>query len=41
VPAGDLTPSEGAEIMGLVEAFRKALETSELDTRLAALEARQ
>jgi hypothetical protein len=41
VAAGDLTPTEGAAIMGLVDAFRKALETSELETRLAALEARQ
>jgi len=39
--AGDLTPTEGAAMMGLVDAFRKALETSELETRLAALEARQ
>jgi hypothetical protein len=39
--AGDLTPTEGAALMGLVDAFRKALETSELETRLAALEARQ
>ena len=39
--AGDLTPAEGAALMGLVDAFRKALETSELETRLAALEARQ
>jgi len=41
VAAGDLTPTEGAAIMGLLEAFRKALETSELESRLAALEARQ
>jgi hypothetical protein len=41
VAAGDLTPTEGTVIMGLVDAFRKTLETSELETRLAALEARQ
>jgi hypothetical protein len=38
VAAGDLTPSEGAAIMGLIEGFRRALETSELETRIAALE---
>jgi hypothetical protein len=38
--AGDLTPTEGAALMGLVDAFRKALETSEMETRLAALEAK-
>lgn len=30
VATGDMTPTEGAHIMGLVEAFRRALETSEL-----------
>jgi hypothetical protein len=40
VAKGDLTPTEGAALMGLVDAFRKALETSELETRLAALEAK-
>lgn len=41
VAAGELTPAEGAAVMGLVDTFRKALETNELETRLAALEARQ
>jgi hypothetical protein len=41
VAAGELTPAEGAAVMELVDTFRKALETSELETRLAALEARQ
>jgi hypothetical protein len=41
VAAGELTPAEGAAVMGLMDAFRKALETSELESRLAALEARQ
>ena len=39
VADGDLTPSEAVQIMGLIEAFRKALETCELETRVAALEA--
>lgn len=38
VAEGDLTPSEGAHIMALVEAFRRTLETSELEARVAALE---
>ena len=38
VATGDLTPTEGAQIMGLVEAFRRTLETSELEARVAALE---
>jgi hypothetical protein len=39
VAGGELTPSEGQAIMGLVEGFRRALETSELEARIAALEA--
>ena len=39
VAAGDLTPIEGAHIMGLVETYRRTLETTELETRLTALEA--
>ena len=38
VAAGELTPTEGAHIMALVETYRRTLETSELETRLAALE---
>lgn len=38
VAEGELTPTEGAHIMGLVETFRRTLETSELEARLAALE---
>jgi len=38
VAGGDLTPTEGAAIMGLVEAYRRALETTELEARVAALE---
>lgn len=39
VSNGDLTPTEGAHIMALVETYRRTLETTELETRLAALEA--
>jgi hypothetical protein len=38
VAAGELTPTEGAHLMGLVEAYRRALETTELEARVAALE---
>ena len=38
VADGDLTPTEGAHIMALVEGFRRTLETTELEARLAALE---
>ena len=38
VSMGELTPTEGAVIMGLVDAFRRTLEFTELETRLAALE---
>lgn len=39
VSTGDVTPLEGASLMALVEQFRRTLETSELETRIAALEA--
>jgi len=38
VALGDLTPTEGAHIMALVETYRRTLETTELDARVAALE---
>lgn len=38
VPEGELTPGEGAQIMALVDSYRRALETSELEARVAALE---
>jgi len=41
VADGDLTPTEGAHIMALVETYRRTLETTELEARLAALEAVQ
>ena len=40
VSVGDLTPIEAAQIMGLVDAYRRTLETSELEARVAALEGR-
>ena len=39
VADGDLTPTEGAHIMALVETYRRTLETIDLATRLVALEA--
>lgn len=41
VVAGELTPTEGAHLMALVETFRRTLETSELEARVAALEGDQ
>jgi len=41
VASGDLTPGEGSAIAGLVEGYRKALETTEVEARLKALEAKQ
>ena len=38
VATGDLTPTEGAHVMGLIETYRRTLETTELEARLAALE---
>ncbi len=38
VAAGDLTPMEAASVMALIESYRKTLETSELEARIAALE---
>lgn len=38
VASGDLTPTEGALIMALVETYRRTLETTELEARVAALE---
>lgn len=40
VAKGDLTPSEAGALSGLVEGYRKALETTELEERLRALEDR-
>lgn len=38
VASGDLTPGEGCTLAGLVDSYRKALETTELEARLKALE---
>lgn len=38
VAEGELTPTEGAHIMALVETYRRTLETSELEARVVALE---
>ncbi len=38
VAAGDLTPAEASSLAGLVDAYRKAFETTELEARLKALE---
>ena len=38
VAVGELTPTEGAVVMALVDAFRRTLETTELEARVAALE---
>ena len=38
VAAGELTPTEAQAVAGLVELQRRALETSELEQRIAALE---
>lgn len=40
VGAGELLPGEGQALVGIVEARRKALETQELEQRVAALENR-
>lgn len=39
VAAGEITPSEGQALAGLVELQRKAIETEEMERRIAALEA--
>lgn len=38
VSLGELTPAEAAAIMGLVDAFRRTLEVTALEARVAALE---
>lgn len=38
VAGGELTPAEGAHVMSLVETYRRTLETTEIEARLAALE---
>jgi len=38
VSGGELTPTEGAHVMGLIETYRRTLELSELEARVIALE---
>lgn len=38
VASGDLTPGEGSTLSELVDSYRKALETTELEARLKAVE---
>lgn len=38
VADGDMTPTEGAHVMALVEIYRRTLETTEIESRIAALE---
>ena len=38
VADGEITPAEAVQIMALIDAFRRLLEVSELETRIAALE---
>ncbi|MEM9765593.1 MAG: DUF5681 domain-containing protein [Pseudomonadota bacterium] len=38
VAAGELTPTEGAHVMGLIETYRRTLETTDIENRLTILE---
>ena len=38
VSLGDLTPTEGTQVMALVDSYRRTLEITELETRMAAFE---
>jgi len=38
VSEGEITPLEGAAVMALVEQYRRTLETTELESRIVALE---
>ena len=38
VSEGELTPTEGAHVMALIETYRRTLETTELELRVLALE---
>ncbi len=41
VSVGEVTPLEGATVMGLLEQYRRTLEASEFEKRLEALEAKK
>jgi hypothetical protein len=38
VASGDLTPMEGASVMGLIDSYRRTLEASDFEKRIEALE---
>ncbi|MEL7178493.1 MAG: hypothetical protein AAFN63_01565 [Pseudomonadota bacterium] len=38
VSQGDLTPTEGAHVMALIETYRRTLEATEIEKRLTELE---
>lgn len=38
---GDLTPSEAGAVVALLDSYRRAFETTELETRLTALEGKK
>src|SRR3974390_758636 len=40
VAKGEITPSEGQTLAGILEAYRKGIETAEWDVRITALERR-
>ena len=40
VALGELTPTDGTVVMGLVDSFRRTLEVAESEARVAALEGR-
>jgi hypothetical protein len=39
--SGEITPSEAQAVAGIVETFRRTIETSEMEARIAELEARK
>ena len=41
VANGDITPEEGKSIAGLIEGYRRAVETVDLEARLTALESKE
>ena len=38
VSEGDLTPIEATRVMGLIDSYRRTLELTDIETRIAALE---
>ncbi len=41
VAAGNITPAEGQQVASVVESYRRAIETVDLESRIAALEQRR